>query len=60
MTLTLVFMGPSRLLNFPDTLTMIIISMPILGLGAPPAFISPFPEMLERCRVSYEIEEGKN
>jgi hypothetical protein len=60
MSVTFLFLGPSKLLNFPNTLPMMIIAMPLLGMTTAPILIGCIPEMLENLRVSFEIEEGKN
>mmetsp|Transcript_31724 Transcript_31724/g.48629 ORF Transcript_31724/g.48629 Transcript_31724/m.48629 type:complete len:102 (-) Transcript_31724:628-933(-) len=55
----LMLMGPSQLLQFPDSYWLIVAGFPLLGIFQTFVFIPIIPEMIERLQVSLEITEGE-
>jgi hypothetical protein len=53
-------MGPSKLLNFPQSLMLIIMGFPAIGIFQYFVFIPIIPEMLERLQVDMNVVEGED
>jgi hypothetical protein len=50
-SISMFFMGPSRLLHFPVSKSVMILGYPLLGLCQVFVFIPIIPEMIERLQV---------
>jgi MFS family permease len=57
-SVSMAFMGPSKLLGFPKSLTFILIGLPMLGFFQALCFIPSLPEAIEVYQNEFKIVEG--
>ena len=53
-------MGPSKYLDLPDELWIVVSAFPLIGIFQVFVFIPIIPEMLERLQVDLGIVEGED
>jgi hypothetical protein len=53
-------MGPSQILNFPESYILIVCAFPLMGIFQVLCYIPVLPEMIERLQYKYDIYEGED
>lgn len=56
----MLLMGPSKYLNIPDNLWIVVAGFPVMGIFQTFVFIPIIPEMLEALQHDLKIVEGQN
>jgi len=58
MGVAMLLMGPSKYLNIPDNLWIVVAGFPVMGIFQTFVFIPIIPEMLEALQHDLKIVEG--